>query len=150
MIKKSIMTELTYFFSVIPNKIRSVIEKWVRFLVLVAAALPLAATETSVFHWFCMLVASSVFGPWSLMISYSTDGHCFDMSSFPEQKAERFACRDKARLFINYNSKQFSRIYPKVRRSRLLAIIAAGVHLQLQTSYCNILATGGFVRLKKN
>nr|XP_018666895.1 1-phosphatidylinositol 4,5-bisphosphate phosphodiesterase gamma-1 isoform X2 [Ciona intestinalis] len=43
-------------------------------------------------------------------------GHCYEMSSFPESKAERYACRDKARIFINYNRKQFSRIYPKGSR----------------------------------
>ncbi|CAK8681794.1 unnamed protein product [Clavelina lepadiformis] len=43
-------------------------------------------------------------------------GHCYQMSSFPESKAERWACRDKARTFVNYNRRQLSRIYPKGTR----------------------------------
>nr|CAB3264929.1 1-phosphatidylinositol 4,5-bisphosphate phosphodiesterase gamma-1 [Phallusia mammillata] len=43
-------------------------------------------------------------------------GHCFEMSSFPEQKAEKSASRDKALQFILYNNRQFSRIYPKGAR----------------------------------
>uniref|UniRef100_H2ZL30 Phosphoinositide phospholipase C n=1 Tax=Ciona savignyi TaxID=51511 RepID=H2ZL30_CIOSA len=46
----------------------------------------------------------------------SSKGHCYEMSSFPEQKAERYVCRDKARFFLNYNHRQLSRIYPKGTR----------------------------------
>uniref|UniRef100_H2ZL31 Phosphoinositide phospholipase C n=1 Tax=Ciona savignyi TaxID=51511 RepID=H2ZL31_CIOSA len=49
-------------------------------------------------------------------VQFNPKGHCYEMSSFPEQKAERYVCRDKARFFLNYNHRQLSRIYPKGTR----------------------------------
>nr|XP_039264802.1 1-phosphatidylinositol 4,5-bisphosphate phosphodiesterase gamma-1-like [Styela clava] len=39
-----------------------------------------------------------------------------EMSSFPEQRATGFSCKEKAAMFISYNNKQFSRVYPKGTR----------------------------------
>nr|XP_039265386.1 1-phosphatidylinositol 4,5-bisphosphate phosphodiesterase gamma-1-like isoform X1 [Styela clava] len=44
------------------------------------------------------------------------NGSPYEMSSFPENKAERLACREKAHQFISYNQRQLSRIYPKGAR----------------------------------
>ena len=38
------------------------------------------------------------------------------MTSFSELKAERLINRDKGRILLEHNIRQFSRIYPKVRK----------------------------------
>lgn len=51
----------------------------------------------------------------SFLFLVLAEGHFTEMSSFPETRAERYVGRDKARLFLRYNRRQLSRIYPKVQ-----------------------------------
>lgn len=43
-------------------------------------------------------------------------GPCYEMSSFPETKAEKFVNKNKAKFFLQYHRRQLSRVYPKGQR----------------------------------
>ncbi len=43
-------------------------------------------------------------------------GNYYEMSSFPETKAEKWATKAKANVLIRYNRHQLSRVYPKGSR----------------------------------
>lgn len=43
-------------------------------------------------------------------------GPYYEMSSFPETKAEKFVNKNKAKLFLKYHRNQLSRVYPKGQR----------------------------------
>lgn len=38
----------------------------------------------------------------------------YEMSSFPENKAEKLMCQQEVKFFLKYHQIQFSRVYPKV------------------------------------
>lgn len=40
----------------------------------------------------------------------------YEMSSFPENKAEKIICQQESKFFIRYHQHQFSRVYPKGQR----------------------------------
>lgn len=40
----------------------------------------------------------------------------YEMSSFPENKAEKLICQQERKFFIKYHQIQFSRVYPKSQR----------------------------------
>ena len=54
----------------------------------------------------------------SLFLSRASEmqGRFYEMSSFPENKVERFASRRYASSFARYNFRQLSRVYPKGTR----------------------------------
>ncbi|KAJ8922161.1 hypothetical protein NQ315_004096 [Exocentrus adspersus] len=41
---------------------------------------------------------------------------CYEMSSFPEHKAEKIICQQEREFFLKYHQVQFSRVYPKGQR----------------------------------
>ena len=43
-------------------------------------------------------------------------GSCWEMSSFPETKADKWATRHQCKTLLQYNRIQFSRVYPKGQR----------------------------------
>lgn len=40
----------------------------------------------------------------------------YEMSSFPENKAEKLICQQEKKFFLKYHQVQFSRVYPKSQR----------------------------------
>lgn len=40
----------------------------------------------------------------------------YEMSSFPENKAEKLICQQERKFFLKYHQVQFSRVYPKSQR----------------------------------
>ena len=44
------------------------------------------------------------------------EGKYYEMCSFPETKAERYASRSKCQTLVDFNRRQFSRVYPKGQR----------------------------------
>lgn len=40
----------------------------------------------------------------------------YEMSSFPENKAEKIICQQERKFFLKYHQVQFSRVYPKSQR----------------------------------
>lgn len=40
----------------------------------------------------------------------------YEMSSFPENKAEKLICQQEGKFFLKYHQAQFSRVYPKGQR----------------------------------
>lgn len=85
-------------------------------------------------------------------------GPFYEMSSFPETKAEKYVNKNKAKFFLQYHQKQLSRVYPKGQRvdssnydpvpmwncgSQLLALNYQTPDRAMQLNQGRFLANGG-------
>lgn len=55
----------------------------------------------------------------SITFNMERSRQCFvfyEMSSFPENKAEKIICQQETKFFLKYHQVQFSRVYPKGQR----------------------------------